>query len=450
MCSTGPGLALALCALLVSSVVAPAALAVQAPGAVAEPAAGSPHLHVFDEAWRAMRETYVDEARTDAGWDALHAEFRPRAAAARSDSEVRAVLRDLLARIDRSHFDLIPADVHARLASAARATGDIGDVGLDVTPVGSALIVRQLQPDGPAARAGIRPGWRMEAIDGLDVASLGGHGRGVRDEGFRLWAVATAMLRGTTGSRLELRLRDAAGESRSVVLERAAVHGIPVTFGHLPVQFAHLAHEMRDLPGGGRAAYVRFNVWMVPLGVAIDEAVHAGRAADGIIFDLRNNPGGVLTMLMGVSGHFLSSPVSLGTVKMRDSELSIVANPRLVGPDGSRVTPYDGKLAVLVDQTSYSASEIFAAGMQAIGRARVFGSQTPGGALPAMLRRLPNGDVLEYAMGDFVTASGERIEGRGVVPDEIVPLTAEALSSGRDPVVDAALAWIGGGEARAQ
>ena len=54
--------------------------------------------------------------------------------------------------------------------------------------------------------------------------------------------------------------------------------------------------------------------------------------------------------------------------------------------------------------------------MQAIGRARIFGQKTPGGALPAMLRELPSGDVLEYAIGDFVTATGQRIEGYGVVP----------------------------------
>ena len=98
-------------------------------------------------------------------------------------------------------------------------------------------------------------------------------------------------------------------------------------------------------------------------------------------------------------------------------------------------------LAILVDQTSYSASEIFAAGMQAIGRARVFGQKTPGGALPAMLRELPSGDVLEYAIGDFVTATGQRIEGYGVVPDQVVSPSRAALAAGRDEVLDAAVEW---------
>jgi carboxyl-terminal processing protease len=99
-------------------------------------------------------------------------------------------------------------------------------------------------------------------------------------------------------------------------------------------------------------------------------------------------------------------------------------------------------VAILVDSGSYSASEIFAGGMQSIGRARIFGSRTPGGALPAVLERLPGGDVLQYAIGDFTTATGQRIEGRGVIPDTEVLPTRQALFAGSDPVLDAALDWI--------
>src|SRR5690606_25990103 len=105
-------------------------------------------------------------------------------------------------------------------------------------------------------------------------------------------------------------------------------------------------------------------------------------------------------------------------------------------------------LAILVDSSSYSASEIFAGGMQAIHRARVFGTRTPGGALPAVVERLPGGDVIQYAIGDFVTAAGDRIEGRGVVPDEVVVPRRDDLLAGRDPILEAALAWFATGPGR--
>jgi carboxyl-terminal processing protease len=129
-------------------------------------------------------------------------------------------------------------------------------------------------------------------------------------------------------------------------------------------------------------------------------------------------------------------------MKTRDSELKFVANPRLVNARGERVAHYAGPVAILVDGLSGSASECFAGGMQSIRRARVFGETTMGHALPALFDRLPNGDVLIHAYGDFVTADGTRLEGRGVVPDETVVPARDDLLAGRDPALAAALSWI--------
>ena len=147
-------------------------------------------------------------------------------------------------------------------------------------------------------------------------------------------------------------------------------------------------------------------------------------------------------MLMGISGQFVTERKALGVMKTRDSELKFTANPRIVSASGQRVQPYGGPVAILVDAMSGSASECFTGGMQSIGRARVFGQVSMGQALPALFDRLPNGDVLIHAYGDFVTATGTRLEGRGVIPDEIVPLRREDLLEGRDRTLEAALAWI--------
>ena len=80
--------------------------------------------------------------------------------------------------------------------------------------------------------------------------------------------------------------------------------------------------------------------------------------------------------------------------------------------------------------------------MQSLGRVRVFGQRSMGQALPALFTRLPNGDVLIHAYGDFVTADGTRLEGRGVVPDEPIALDRKDLLAGRDRTLEAALAWF--------
>ena len=147
-------------------------------------------------------------------------------------------------------------------------------------------------------------------------------------------------------------------------------------------------------------------------------------------------------MVMGVSGHFFDERVSLGTFRTRTATLRIVANPRRSSPGGERVEPFAGPVAVLIDEGSGSASEMFAGGVQAVGRMRVFGSRTLGGVLPASFDRLPNGDVLYHAFAEFVTADGTLLEGRGVIPDQAVVLTRQDLLAGRDPALDAALEWI--------
>ena len=119
-----------------------------------------------------------------------------------------------------------------------------------------------------------------------------------------------------------------------------------------------------------------------------------------------------------------------------------VANPRRVSPTGERVEPFAGPVAVLVDGMTGSASEVFAGGVQSVGRVRVFGERSAGAVLPARMDRLPNGDVLYHAFAEFVTADGISLEGRGVVPDAPISVTRRDLIAGRDPVLDAALQWL--------
>ena len=85
---------------------------------------------------------------------------------------------------------------------------------------------------------------------------------------------------------------------------------------------------------------------------------------------------------------------------------------------------------------------MFAGALQQVGRARIFGDTTAAQVLPAIAQRLPNGDVLYHAVADFELSDGTRLEGRGVVPDDVVPATRADLLAGRDPALDAAVRWL--------
>lgn len=433
--------------------VAAIALAVTAAGPRAARATpqGSEGAATFDAAWTLIRDSHFDRRMNGLDWEALRRELRPRAEAAASPGELRGVIREMLQRLGLSHFALIPstADVPGTDQNLE------ADAGFDVRLAGGHLLVTRVEPGVPL----VRPGWRLVTVGRTKVQALidrlPGHAHpadpgsaGAATPGadrlaaVEAWRVAQTLLRGPAGSKLDASFDDGTGRIVTVAIDRREETGEPVTVGSLPTMFVRVEAGLRRTPAGGRVGLIAFNVWMAAVDARVQEAVDTFRDADGIVIDLRGNPGGLAAMLMGISGHFVSERKTLGVMKTRDSELRFMANPRIVSARGARVTPFAGPLAILVDGMTGSASECFAGGMQSIGRARVFGQPSMGQALPALFDRLPNGDVLIHAYGDFVTADGTRLEGRGVIPDEVQPIRREDLLAGRDRPLEAALAWV--------
>jgi carboxyl-terminal processing protease len=119
---------------------------------------------------------------------------------------------------------------------------------------------------------------------------------------------------------------------------------------------------------------------------------------------------------------------------MRDSTLKFVVFPR--------AQVFSGPLAILVDGSSASTSEILAGGMKDLGRARIFGSRTAAAALPSFIEVLPNGDGFQYAIANYISEGGKPLEGIGVTPDLETPITRRALLDGKDPALDSAIDWI--------
>jgi carboxyl-terminal processing protease len=394
----------------------------------------------FDAAWKIIRDSHFDPAMNGVDWQAVRTELGPRAARAQNDAELRDVIKEMLGRLGLSHFALIPSG-----GDAAAPPADLGgDPGFDVRLAGKELIVTQVDPLGGAAAAGVRPGWRLLSMDAMPVAELLSRLPDSMPDRLRqveAWRFVEMRARGPRGSRAGLMFDNGVSEV-AVAVERRGETGQPATVGNLPTMFVRVEASESRTPGGARVGVIAFNVWMPAVDALFQQAIERFRRADAIVIDLRGNPGGLAAMIMGISGHFLAERQPLGTMKTRESELRFTANPRLVNAAGERVTPFAGPVAVLVDGMTGSASECFAGGLQALRRARVFGQTSMGQALPAFFDKLPNGDVLIHATGDFVTADGTRLEGRGVVPDEIVAIDRAALLAGRDATLAAALAWV--------
>lgn len=396
-------------------------------------------LASFDDAWSTINDSFYDPAFGGLDWQGVKTTLRPKVQAAASVDDARAVIREMLATLERSHFALLSPSSGGEPAPTGSAVVPI-DVRLDV----SGIVITRVETGSTAEHAGVRAGQRLVAIDDSTADAWIAAAKKESDprmQAMTAWRRAFVALHGPLGSAARVRVIDD-GSAKTLLVPRVTPAGERVVMGDLPPMYVTVRDNALETASGRPVGVIAFNTWMTSVNDPLTLAVDRHRASAGLVIDLRGNPGGLALMIRGVAGHLFQEPVNLGRMKMRDSELQFPANPRLVMPDGRRVSPFTGPVAVLVDELTVSASECFAGALQSLGRARVFGRTTAGQALPALTKRLPNGDLLMYVVGDFVTATGQRLEGTGVVPDETVPLDAVALRAGRDPDLEAALRWI--------
>jgi carboxyl-terminal processing protease len=415
-----------------------AAAGIAQAGAPLRPAQKNDNLESFEIVWRTVRDRHPDAALNGLNWQAVHERTRPRIADAGSMDEVRALLTDMLAQLRSSHYAIIASDLYQPLADAAnRAASSRSDATPGFTPViieGKA-VVASVEPDSPAARAGIHPGMVLDGIDGAKVAAMLRLADNVKDqESQRIVARSVARkLSGPPEAQVQLDIVDENGQSRHIALDRAEPKGKLVSFGNLPE--TRVFFEARRLAGG--AGYIRFNEFLDPVSIMpqFEAAVKNFASAPGIVLDLRGNPGGIGVMAMGIAGFFIDKEgQKLGEMKMRETTLKFVIFPR--------AETFAGPLAILVDAGSASTAEILAQGLQDLKRARIFGTRTAGAALPSDIIRLPNGDGFQFAQASYMSQKGRVLEGSGVAPDVEVRQTQQALLAGHDPVVEAAESWI--------
>jgi carboxyl-terminal processing protease len=402
-------------------------------------------LQSFEYVWTAIRDKHWQTKPGGLDWQAIHDEFKPRIEAADSMDAVRVVMGEMLARLHQTHFGIVSADLYSNVD--ASHSGDV-TTGIDVRVIGAQVLVTSVEPGSSAAAQGVRPGWEILKIAGVDLAPVVAQlnetyaGSTLRD--LMLRRTILARLGNDAAASIAVEFVDGAGQRVAKKLAQASPKGTLVQFGYLnPMHVWITSSQIRGgqigggRTGGGAIGYVAFNAFLDPerLMASFGEAVQSCQTCDGFIVDLRGNPGGIGVMAMGMAGWFIAQPdQKLGTLLMRDNTIKFVVNPRL--------TPFAGPLAILVDGASASTSEIMAEGLKDLGRARIFGSHTAGAALPSLFDKLPDGDGFQYAIANYISEGGQPLEGLGVTPDVETPVTREALLAGKDPALDAAVAWI--------
>lgn len=386
----------------------------------------------FAVVWQTVNEAYFDEKFGGVDWTAVREQYAARLDTVADKAALRGLLQQMLGELKRSHFAVLPREA-AVFTPAERVR--IGTAGLRVAWADGALVVAEVTPGGAASAAGLAPGDEVKEVAGVDLAQL----RDALERG----GVPESRLGYSLAQWAESRFRAPVDTEVPLVAARGGERVEAVTLATVPHEgrwsepvgnFPSFPLEVRRDAVRDGIGYLHFSVFAREVMRDVRDYLKSLPQDAGLILDLRGNPGGLGIMAPGISGWLCEKQTWLGTMQLRQGVMPFVAHPQ----EGL----FRGPVAILIDGTSASTSEIMAAGLQAAGRARLFGETSAGAALPSSFKQLPTGDLFQFAMADVVTPRGVSIEGLGVTPDTSVARTREDYAAGRDPVREAAAAWL--------
>lgn len=296
-----------------------------------------------------------------------------------------------------------------------RMTGTLSGIGSTLRMRNGALVVVELQPNGPAARGGVQVGDRILRIDGASTV------------GMRV-AEATRRIRGAAGTPVTLLLtRDAPGGA----IERA------YTLRRETLQLRNVRARMGP-DGVGVLVIEHFSeqtrAW---LDEALAELREQGGLREGLIIDLRGNTGGSLAQSALAADAFLGSG-TIVTTATRDGRPAPGLIPRMDAHPDAR--PIDVPIAVLVDGATASGSEIMAGALVRRGRAILVGSRTFGKGTVQKVYPLADQLKLKLTVAEYLVEGLQRVAEVGLQPDVVmdpVALWDDAESSpGRVSALD--------------
>ncbi|MGH7995603.1 MAG: S41 family peptidase, partial [Opitutaceae bacterium] len=382
-------------------------------------------FRTFKTVWSTVNRSYFDPTFGGVDWDAVREHYRDRLVDAPDIDRLRALLRDMLASLRHTHFAIIPREA-AVFDVSERSR--LGSSGADCSVLPGGVVIGEVKTGSAAARARLRPGEIVAGIDGVDLAKVRAAvvraGLPARRVNLYLSELVSSRLGSPAGTRVKLRIVGLDGKRRTVGVTCGPKEGRwspPV--GNFPSYPIHCEARL----GADGIAYFRFDSFVPDVMGQYRALIRKLRPGDGLIIDLRHNSGGVLQMASGMAGWLCGRETAFGRMDLRGGYVDLVAYPQ----DDA----FGGPVAVLIGTGSQSASEVLAARLQEIHRARVFGEASPGAVLSSLFRKLPDGDLLQYAVADVKTAGGVMLEGRGVTPDERIAVSRADLAAGRDPVL---------------
>ena len=312
---------------------------------------------------------------------------------------------------DRWSYYIPAAELPSFLENSENAYVGIG-VTVQATDDNSGLMVIAVQPGGPAEEAGVQVGDVIIQVDGESAQD-------------RTVTEISAMIKGEEGTVVSITvLRSGEGITMSMTRKR-----METTVASSKLLNEHV----------GLVTIQNFDERCADETIAAIKAL-LNQGADMLLFDVRNNPGGYVDELTKVLDYLLPEGNLIRTVGTDGSDETVTSDADCVKVP----------MAVLVNENSYSAAELFAVDLSEYGVARIFGQKTSGKGFFQQVFQFSDGSAAGISVGRYYTSQGNNLEGTGLTPDEEIKLDDESeallyngmLEPENDAQLQAALSYL--------
>lgn len=358
-------------------------------------------VEVYHTAWQLVKDNYYDASFNGVKWAELEHRFDNRI---RTVDDAHKSIKEMLLTLKDPYTRFL--DPRAFQDENDAIDAKIVGIGINLQLKDKRLIITRTIEDGPAERAGIRAGDEIVEIDSANSV-------GITPE------QAAERIRGEIGTKVDLSVKHSATAKVS-----------KVTIMRREITIKSVSTKMLD----GNIGYIQL-VTFISNDAAREfrQALKKLAKADGIVIDLRDNPGGLLSNALDIADMLLEKGPIVSTIGRQVRHTDIATGAPLTHQP----------LVVLVDEESASASEILASALKDNGRAVLVGTKTYGKGLVQEINKLPGGAAIHITVSRYLTPSGADINKVGVEPDVTVKVaTAQTGESREDVQLKTALQYM--------
>lgn len=351
---------------------------------------------LYDKAWKLIDTKFVDQTNNNQNWARWRHKYD---SVIKTEDDAYVAIDSMVSSLNDVYTKFLNPKEYGEENDSIQ--GSLKGIGVQIgVRDGKLLIIAPLE-DTPGEKAGLKAEDEILEIDGKST-------KGITVD------AAADKIRGEEGTTVELLIKRDKEENKIYKIKRANIELKSVST-KIP-KYAKLSPNV---------GYIRLSSFISKNAtMEFQNALIQNRDKDGIIIDLRSNPGGLLTNAIFIADMLLDGQTIVSTVDREGYKETQKSTQRVITRQ---------PLVVLINGGSASASEILSGALKDNGRATIVGKKSFGKGLVQEINKLPNGAAMHITIQKYLTPNGTDINKKGIEPDIEVDITPEDVKAERDP-----------------